>query len=465
MVASSHKRPLSTVSNLIPNPFIKRRNLDWVLNSPTSTRQQTPQSESSSSAAPAAEPTEPTETPRPTTTITPTTTADIESGAVQITDHLAHFASHLSSHILPPSEDVKIPKLSILDYTSLYESCAGNTNGAHFVIHQHDHPIAGTHYDLRLQINETSSASWAIMYGLPGDPNSIRLSRIATETRIHSLWNHLIKTTSPETSVYSILPRQSKHAPRQDPSSPHSPASSPSQTPQSLPHAAFQNRKIRIRLHGTKLPDPYILNLRLTKSEDATSRSKSPLTPRFKRRRGMGKAQVENPPETASSESDSDEESANNEETIAIPGEEPPGSSVSALDQEHRKLEDIQVRLTNAYPGASNTIDSIHQRKWYLALDRRTCGFIETKRNGRFIWELPPKGNVSNPTEDQGHHDLGVEDNLIRDSNTHRLSFPFYVHGPDHERSVVTGRRSKDILRDEGVMSFAPKKGWKPVLK
>ena len=38
------------------------------------------------------------------------------------------------------------------------------------MIHQHDHPIAGLHYDLRLQINETSSASWAIMYALPGDP-------------------------------------------------------------------------------------------------------------------------------------------------------------------------------------------------------------------------------------------------------------------------------------------------------
>jgi hypothetical protein len=30
--------------------------------------------------------------------------------------------------------------------------------------------------------------SWAIMYGLPGDPNSIRLNRNATETRIHCLW-------------------------------------------------------------------------------------------------------------------------------------------------------------------------------------------------------------------------------------------------------------------------------------
>jgi hypothetical protein len=73
-------------------------------------------------------------------------------------------------------------------YRKLYEANSGTSRGAHFIIHQHDHPIAGTHYDLRLQINETSSVSWAIMYGLPGDPNSFRLNRNATETRIHCLW-------------------------------------------------------------------------------------------------------------------------------------------------------------------------------------------------------------------------------------------------------------------------------------
>lgn len=46
----------------------------------------------------------------------------------------------------------------------------------------------GLHYDLRLQISQSSSISFAIMYGLPGNPNSKRLNRNATETRVHNLW-------------------------------------------------------------------------------------------------------------------------------------------------------------------------------------------------------------------------------------------------------------------------------------
>lgn len=158
----SNKRPSSP--NLIPNPFIKKRNLDWALESP---KQNKDNSQPPQSAA------------------TTATTAAIESGDALIADHLTHFTTHLSKYT---SSLHQTPGLPISDYTSLYESSAGSTGGAHFVIHQHDHPIAGTHYDLRLQINETSSVSWAIMYGLPGDPNSVRLNRNATETRIHCLW-------------------------------------------------------------------------------------------------------------------------------------------------------------------------------------------------------------------------------------------------------------------------------------
>jgi hypothetical protein len=142
------KRPPSP--GFIPNPFIKRRNLEWTLDSPSPSQ--------------------------------PPTTADIESGSATVEEHLSHFKAHLSKHIIIPSP------LSISSYASLYTENSGSSAGAHFVIHQHDHPIAGTHYDLRLQINETSSASWAIMYGLPGDPQSTRLNRNATETRIHCLW-------------------------------------------------------------------------------------------------------------------------------------------------------------------------------------------------------------------------------------------------------------------------------------
>lgn len=217
-MAPSRKRPLSPPV-LIPNPFIKKRNLAWSLESPSSSHD--PPSATSPAVLPtssatalapttatrstastplininttintaatsagistAISPPAPTARPRPTAG----TTAEIESGAVQVSDHLAQFTSILSSHLRPTSG--LIPRLSISGYSSLYQSCAGSPSGAHFVIHQHDHPVAGTHYDLRLQINETSSVSWAIMYGLPGDANSSRLNRNATETRIHSLW-------------------------------------------------------------------------------------------------------------------------------------------------------------------------------------------------------------------------------------------------------------------------------------
>ncbi|KAI1031427.1 hypothetical protein LB504_000458 [Fusarium proliferatum] len=319
------KRPPSP--GFISNPFIKRRNLEWTLDSLSPSQ--------------------------------PPTAADIESGSATVEDHLSHFKAHLSRHILNQSP------LSISSYTSLYTENFGSSAGAHFVIHQHDHPIAGTHYDLRLQINETSSASWAIMYGVPGDPQSIRLNRNATETRIHCLWNHLIETASAstgslliwDTGTYSILPRQSKHAPTADPSSPtSSPGPSTSPTQQALLHAAFQSRKIRIRLHGSRLPDPYVLNLRLTRLEDVAGRVRSGKTHRKRRRRH---AQAETQPETSGEDSEGDA-------SEDVPSNTDAGTNtddLSAMEREIRELEDEEVRRTNAYPGASNTIGSVHQRR------------------------------------------------------------------------------------------------------
>lgn len=77
--------------------------------------------------------------------------------------------------------------MPINEWKDLY-SRNEHPHGRHFVIHQHDHPVAGPHYDLRLQFSESSSLSWAIMYGLPGHPNSQRPNRNATETRVHRLW-------------------------------------------------------------------------------------------------------------------------------------------------------------------------------------------------------------------------------------------------------------------------------------
>ncbi|KAF4951906.1 hypothetical protein FGADI_7128 [Fusarium gaditjirri] len=404
------KRPTSP--RFISNPFIKRRNLEWTLDSPSPTQ--------------------------------PPTTANIESGSATVEDHLSHFKAHLSRHILIPSP------LSISSYSSLYTENFGSSAGAHFVIHQHDHPIAGTHYDLRLQINETSSVSWAIMYGLPGDPQSIRLNRNAIETRIHCLWNHLIETASTstgslliwDTGKYTILPHQSKHAPTTDPSSPTpSPGPSSAPTQQALLHAAFQNRKIHIRLHGSRLPDPYVLNLRLTRSEDVAGRVRSGRTHRKRRRRH---AQTETQHETSGEDSEGDA-------SEDVPSNTNAGTNaddLSTMEREIRELEDEEVRRTNAYPGASNTIGSVHQRRWYLSLDRPACGFVEKRTKNRSVWELEDGTDIKNKQSGNG-----------------RLSYPFYVRGPDHERSILTGRLGADIIQDEGVDKFIQRQGWKPVLK
>jgi hypothetical protein len=113
----------------------------------------------------------------------------------------------------------------------------------------------------------------------------------------------------------------------------------------------------------------------------------------------------------------------------------------SPTERELLELEDHQVRVTNAYPGATNSIGSIHQRRWYLSVDRVASGFVRHKGGSR--WE-----RAENQEDDGGG----------------RLKWPFYVRGSEHERSVVTGRKGEDILRDEGVVGFVQRKGWKPVL-
>jgi hypothetical protein len=112
--------------------------------------------------------------------------AAIEAGEIKITDHLGIISEKLQDRV-HTSDLTLSPRLLLDEWKDLYRRNA-HPKGRHFVIHQHDHPVAGPHYDLRLQFSETSSVSWSIMYGLPGDPNSERLNRNATETRIHCLW-------------------------------------------------------------------------------------------------------------------------------------------------------------------------------------------------------------------------------------------------------------------------------------
>jgi hypothetical protein len=182
--------------DFISNPFIKKCNLEWTLQTPEDGKgalesitssplghfgiNRTSGLESDHNSVPADNAVN-EEMPGPTIS------AAIEAGTMKVDHHASCFAEILGRANLSPYP-AKTPRLQVSEYRELYETNFGSRHGAHFVIHQHDHPLAGPHYDLRLQINEESSASWALMYGLPGDPNSTRLNRNATETRVHCLW-------------------------------------------------------------------------------------------------------------------------------------------------------------------------------------------------------------------------------------------------------------------------------------
>jgi hypothetical protein len=107
---------------------------------------------------------------------------------------------------------------------------------------------------------------------------------------------------------------------------------------------------------------------------------------------------------------------------------------------------DLDIQLNNAYPGSINSIGSIHQRRWYLSLDRVNSGF-----------EPSPEWNHASSSKPKTkakfwrrRSDGGFE--------------AFHVHGPEAERSVVTGRLGLHVLEDEGVRGFVARRGWRPVL-
>ncbi len=279
--------------------------------------------------------------------------------------------------------------------------------------------------------------------------------------------NHLIETASHatgslliwDTGEYEILPRRSKHAPEIDPDSARSSESELEDglkkddlvsEPEKLA-TAFKSRKVNIRLHGTRLPKGYTLRLRLTKEED---RAEQPRAPAFKRRKTKS-WDLKKKPELDETSSSSDAES-NTENTrkserhgsrdldlTVVPSQVPHSSTSntttdSALEKELQEQEDEEIRRTNAYPGATNSIGSIHQRKWMLSMDREASGFVRT---GKGPWQRSrgPDGEK-----------LGFE--------------PFFVLGRDVETSIVTGRTAREVLRDEGVVGFKGRMGWRGVV-
>ena len=131
----------------------------------------------------------------------PPSLAAVEAGRASVEDHLAYFKEHLSNSCRETKESE--PRIEIGEWSALYEQNE-HEHGNHFVIHQHNHPISGVHCkgflsrevrslisnpdDLRLQFSKSSSISFALPKGLPGNPNSKSLGRMAIETRVHNLW-------------------------------------------------------------------------------------------------------------------------------------------------------------------------------------------------------------------------------------------------------------------------------------
>ena len=491
-----------TGPGLVSNPFVKKRNLQWSISPPPPKRKR-PESQGD---------------PPPSACeahLHALSSAAIEAGRARVQDPAAHFASVLSASArgdgLSSSGTSAPACISATAVKALYDACAASDGGGddarrrrqdgHFVVHQHDHPIAGPHYDLRLQINPTSSASWAVMYGLPGDPGSVHPGRTAAETRVHCLWNHLIETASSatgslliwDTGTYEVLPPLASKGRRRGDAFPETESEeesenedegegedgepkgmNPGLSQQEKLQAAFASRKIRLRLNGARLPRGYTINLRLTKAADIEGRaraSRSTGTPRRRWRTGGqdGKqGRAAGLVETSSEDSDGDSSAEGVKEdliqttTDAVdePGEEKyeEAKSLSQMEREIRELEDETVRRTNAYTGASNTIGSVHQRRWFLSLDKAGSGFVGKRVDGKVKWERP----------DFRGDDEAVAGNSQPFPSTAtkktRLDFPFYVRGPEYERSVVTGRLGKDVLQDEGVTGFVPRKGWRPIL-
>ena len=316
---------------------------------------------------------------------------------------------------------------------------------------------------------------------LPGDPNSLGRTgratgagvlRNATETRVHCLWNHLVETAGFhtgsllvwDTGSYEVLPpRRSKYAPvdsQEGGSDGGEEEHWGELTQQEKLAAAFSLRKIRLRLNGSKLPRGYAVNLRLTKDEDAAGRAKAARPAGARKRRGRRVPPKKAPETSSDGEDDSGperrpgggggEENEDQYDDGSAAASKKGVEGVSEMERELRELEDAEVRRSNAYPGAVNSIGSVHQRKWFLSLDREESGFVRTKKDGRVWWE---------------RQDAADEDGQGGGQGQGRLQWPFYVRGPDHERSIVTGRLGAEVLRDEGVVGYVGRKGWRPILR
>ena len=179
--------------------------------------------------------------------------------------------------------------------------------------------------------------------------------------------------------------------------------------------------------------------MRLLTSENRHSQPEKPV--RKRRRRDDPSSQNRNlrefTPETSDHEAIDHNNKANTESNNTTP--------TAPLDPSIEEESDEQIRLTNAYPGATNSINSIHQRKWFLSMDRSASGFSPVADgDGGRRW-------VRRHEADNDGRLSGFE--------------PFFVRGREYERSVVTGRTAGEVMGDEGVEGFVGRKGWRAVVE
>ena len=207
-------------------------------------------------------------------------------------------------------------------------------------------------------------------------------------------------------------------------------------------HHAFQQRKIRLRLHGTRLPQGYTLAIRADKSSFKTEQPRKPARTRRRKTPKSARGRKREIPSSEGSDADQPQPARRVVESLHRSASPPRKAEIDEDAHAASEEESETIRLTNAYPGATNDINSVYQRKWYLSMDRNSSGFFPVRNNktGLRTWtrKTGPGGEL-----------YGFE--------------KFWVMGRDVERSVVTGRLAKDIMEDEGVEGYVPRGLWRPV--
>ena len=184
-----------------------------------------------------------------------------------------------------------------------------------------------------------------------------------------------------------------------------------------------------------RLPKNYTITLRLSSSASDLPDTGKPLSSRKRKRRAANAPRMTPP----TSDLDDHCETNGSDDDVSMAGTE---------ETERRIAEEEETRRTNAYPGATNSIGSVHQRGWYTSLDRLGSGFVRESSGGGV--------NGRTTRWAQRRVDSGVN------GEEQFSGFePFYVRGRDVERSVVTGRTAAEVMRDEGVEGYVSRKGWR----